>query len=447
MIIKEIEIEIDIDMKRMKRIFNNRLLKDMRYLLIATTLFAGMSSCEEQPRFEIGYSDSEPPGMPGVRTYKPTYGGAVIYFTPPADRDVLTIDASYVNAQGNTVWFSASYFKDSISVYGFNDTSEKTVNVYAVDRAGNKSEPMPILVTPLEPAYMQVARSVVLKAGFRSFFLEWENKLEQNINIYLDFSYIQNGERKELNRIYSSNLPEEQWFIRDLDELTENDPIDVKIRVGDLYGNITEPLDKGEIRQFADEKIPKDKWTMPAAGEFVSDVLMGYFSYGEGRASYLIDDIVDDGKNMNYGHTGGGQGAGTPPWNVLIDLGDEYEISRIITHQRFTGSHPIYGEYYGHYNIRVYNIYIMGESGEWEHIREVILPYPEGISDIAKRLMGMEGDMAYLYTDIPRFSKPTRWFRYQATKGMDKDLINGDISYWADCLSEITLYGRKAKNN
>jgi hypothetical protein len=405
-----------------------------------------MYSCTEQPRFEIGYSDSEPPGIPGVRTYKPIYGGAVIYFTPPADRDVLTIDASYVNAQGNTVWFSASYFKDSISVYGFNDASEKTVNVYAVDRAGNKSEPMPILVTPLEPAYTRVARSLVLKAGFRSFFLEWENEIEQNVNIYLDYSYILNGERKERSRIYSSNLPEEQWYIRDLDELTENDPIDVKVRVEDPYGNITEPLEMGEIRLIEDVKIPKDKWTMPAAGEFVSDVLMGYFSYGEGRAAYLIDDIIDDGKNYNYGHTGGGQGGGIPPWNVLIDLGDEYEISRVITHQRFSGGGSICGSYYRGENIRVYNIYIMGER-EWEHIREVILPYPEGLSDIAMREMGLAGDMAYLYTDTPKFSKPTRWFRYQATKGMDKDLIKGDVTYWANCLSEITLYGRKAKNN
>src|SRR3546814_2358569 len=48
--------------------------------------------------------------------------------------------------------FSASYFADSLEVYGFADTSEYTVQLYAVDRAGNRSEVVNVPVTPLEPA-------------------------------------------------------------------------------------------------------------------------------------------------------------------------------------------------------------------------------------------------------------------------------------------------------
>jgi hypothetical protein len=403
-------------------------------------------SCTEQPRFEIGYSDNEPPGMPGVRTYKPLYGGAMIYFTPPADRDVLTIDASYVNAQGKTVWFSSSYFSDSVGVYGFADAVEHTVNVYAVDRAGNKSEPMQVLVTPLEPAYMRVARSIVLKSGFLSFFLEWENEIKQNVNIYLNFNYTQNGEYKEQELIYTSNLLTEQWFIRDL-ILTEQDPINVKIRVEDPYGNITDFIDKGEIRLIVDEKIPKDKWTMPQAGEYIGDIPMGYFEYGEGRASYIIDDIIDaeSGKNANYGHTGGGGVSGVPPWNVLIDLGDEYEISRIITHQRYGGTqNNLRGQYYGGENVGIYDMYILGGNGEWEFIRRHTIPHPLGLADIEYMQMGKAGDMAYLYTDVPRFSKPTRWFRYVSYRGFSGD---GKYTNTYSCnnISEITLYGRKVK--
>jgi hypothetical protein len=434
----------------MKRIFNNinrGLRRGIKYFLILASLFAGFYSCKEQPRFEIGYSDSEPPGMPGVRTYRPLYGGAMIYFTPPADKDVLTVDASYVNEQGKEVWFSASYFKDSVGVYGFSDTLEKIVNVYAVDRAGNRSEPMPVAIYPLEPAYTRVARSIVLKSGFLSFFLEWKNEIRQNINVYLDISYMQNGERKERSMIHTSNLLEEQWFVRDLD-LTENDPVSVKVRVEDPYGNITDVIDKGEINLMVDEKIPKDKWKLPDAGDYISEARMGYFAYAEGRPEYIIDDIIDNGNNLNYGHTGGGSVSGIVPWNVLIDLGDEYEISRIITWQKFgsgnVSSTNIRGDYYGGENPGIYDMYIMDEKGEWEFVRRHTIPQPMGLSDMEYRQMGMAGDMAYLYTDEPHFSKPTRWFRYEARYGFSANGLY-DNTYSCNNISEITLYGRKAK--
>jgi hypothetical protein len=434
----------------MKRILNikNRLRGDIRYLLIVMLILAGMYSCTEQPRFEIGYNDSKAPETPSVRTYKPTYGGAVIYFTPPADKDVLTVDASYVNAQGKTVWFSSSYFSDSLSIYGFADASEHIVNVYAVDRAGNKSEPMPVPITPLEPAYTRVARSIVLKAGFLSFFLEWKNEIRQNVNVYLDFTYTQNGEQMEQHRINTSNLAEEQWFIRDLN-LTENDPVNVKVRVEDSYGNTTESIDMGEIKLMVDEKIPKDKWTLPEANEFISDVPMGFFSAYEGRAKYIIDDIIDGESNTVYngGHTGGGTISTVPPWNVLIDLGDEYEISRIITHQQYRGNiNNLRGCYYTSENVQVYNMYIMNAKGEWEFVREHTIPHTRGLADIEYMQRGKAGDMAYIYTDEPHFSSPTRWFRYEALLGyVNTDDLYPNRTYSTNCISEITLYGRKAK--
>jgi hypothetical protein len=132
------------------------------------SLFTVLYSCKEQPRFEIGYTDTEPPEMPICLGYEPLYGGARIRFTVPEDEDVLTIDASYINSQGKTIWFSVSYFQDTINVYGFSDTLEHIVQLYSVDRAGNKSEAIPVPVKPLEPAYTRVART------FRKRSKEWK---------------------------------------------------------------------------------------------------------------------------------------------------------------------------------------------------------------------------------------------------------------------------------
>src|SRR5690606_9446498 len=120
--------------------------------------------------------------------YKPTYGGARIYFKRPTDEDLLSIDASYVNEQGKTMWFSTSFIADYIDVYGFATQHPTTVALYAVDRAGNESDKISVVVEPLEPAVEQVASTIYCVAGFSSFYVNWENGLKQSINVFVDYT-------------------------------------------------------------------------------------------------------------------------------------------------------------------------------------------------------------------------------------------------------------------
>jgi hypothetical protein len=433
----------------MKKIYKNLCNKDVKNLFILLSLLLGLYACKEQGRFEIGYSDSEPPSTPEFIRYKPLYGGARLFYKIPPDEDLLSIDATYLNHEGEKVWFSTSYFSDSLDVYGFADSLEHIVDLYAVDRAGNKSAIVSIPVISSEPAYSRVANSIVVKPGFESFILDWVNELKQTINVYVEFSYSSGGELTERRLIYTSNLADEQWFIRDLD-ITE--PIKVKVRVEDMYGNITEYRDKGEILLLRDELIPKDKWVLPETNDSIGGEPMGYFYSHEGRNIYLIDGIVDDGINMNYtqtydrGRTGLSKD-GNLPWNVMIDLGAEYEISRIITHQRYwAGGFPQTGrgQYYTGENVGVYNMYTWNAvDEEWEFVSNHKITFPSGLSDLEYVQLGKAGDMAYLYPDDPQFSKPTRWFRYEALFGFDS---NHTQTSAIRCLSEITLYGRKTGN-
>jgi hypothetical protein len=443
----------------MKRIFKHKLNRTTGYLLIVMSLFTGLglTSCKEQERFEIGYDDNIPPSPPEYYgKYIPLYGGAKIYFDVPKDEDLLSIDATYVNEQGKTVWFTVSYYQDTINVYGFSDTLEKRVTLYAVDRAGNKSTPVYADVRPLEPAYKRLARTLVAKPGFSSFFMDWKNDLQQNVNVYADFSYTQYGKSNELKLIYTSNLLEERWMIRDLEpDSTTNEPVTVnlKIRVEDYYGNMTDDIEMDPITMLVDEKIPKTNWRLPEAYESGPDrkgsAIMAYLSEGEGRALSVIDDIIDDGKNMNYGHTGhkaNGAGNLNNPFNILIDLGDYYELSRIITHQRYSEGETtsIRGQYYRPENIGTYRMYVWNEATEqWDSIRREIIQVIDGLSEMAYRQRGMAGDMAYMYPDDPHFTPATRWFRYEAMYGFGWNAP----SMWDNvhCISEITLYGRKGQ--
>ncbi|MDR1584263.1 MAG: DUF4959 domain-containing protein [Prevotellaceae bacterium] len=450
----------------MKRILKNSVkwhvnqqspIYNLRLIVMMMTLFTVLFSCEEQKRFEIGYADDVPPDMPVYYgRYDKLNGGARIYFEAPENEDLLSIDAKYVNKQGKTHWFTASYYHDTINVYGFSDTLEQVVDLYAVDRAGNKSGVVKVTVQSLKPAYQLIADSMTVKPGFSSFYMDWKNRLNQNVNVYADFSYTQYGKTNELHLIYTSNVVEERWFVRDLDpDSLTNEPITVnlKIRVEDYYGNMTDYIDKGSITMLVDEKIPKAGWLLPETGEEVpkgGGTIMGYLDAEEGRAAFVIDDIIDDGRNMNYGYTGAHGSAGgksaNAPWNFLIDLGDYYELSRIITHQRYSQGETtsVSGQYYQEYNVGTYKMYIWNEETvQWDSIRKHDIPRIEGLSDMAYRQLGKAGDMAYMYPDDPKFTKPTRWFRYEA-------LYTWGFTYpseWsrAWCISEITLYGRKAE--
>jgi len=404
-------------------------------------------SCKEKDRFRPGSDDGTPPGKVELREYKPLFGGARFFYYVPNDEDLMAVEAVYESPNGRSFTFSASYFVDSLDVYGFPSTEEHAVRLFAVDRAGNRSAPVTVHVKPLQPAFTRVSESIEVKPGFSSFFLDWTNELEQNINVYVDFSFSQNGQDRQLTTVFSSNLARDRRFVNDLD-LSPQEKVAVRVRVEDMYGNMTEPVDKGQIALYEDVKIPKADWTLPEPNDSIGGVPMVFGNGLEGRNRYVIDDIIDKGDNLNFLHTSsrgrtGRLADGNMPWNFIIDLGDHYELSRIITVQRHSGglANIARGQYYRYENVGIYNMHIWDDAANaWEFVSQHKILEPLGLSELEFVRMGEAGDMAYMYPDDPKYTKPTRWFRYEAVKGFGGNYTLDD----ANCLSEITLYGRKS---
>ncbi|MDR2039259.1 MAG: DUF4959 domain-containing protein [Bacteroidales bacterium] len=417
-------------------------------------------SCKENERFEIGYNDSDPPNPPVFLKYKPTYGGVRIFFQKPDDEDLLSIDATYQTKTGVERWFSVSYFTDYIDVYGFASQEPHTIQLYSVDRAGNHSDKIAITVEAMEPAVEQVASTVYCIGGFSSFYINWENGLMKSMKIFMDYEYEDaTGTLQKKSMVYTSREAEERQFVRDpllLDQL-----IKVKVRVEDEYGNSSDNIDIGEIKLLSDVKIPKTSWQIPEtndstilnrAGQKVNTgVPMGFFNALEGRDYMAIDDLISDGTFVNFTHTyGKGRTGetrdGNVPWNYIIDLGDYYELSRIITHQRYrhTEATEYSGreDYYRNENVGSYSMWRWDEDTQsWDSITTHIITFPLNLPDRQYRVLGRQGDMAYMFPEDPKFTKPTRWFRYEALSSFDNNYEGTN----ANCLSEITLYGRKAE--
>ncbi len=418
----------------------------MKNQILLLIILLAAAACKKQQRFTME-SDGTPPGKITLRSYQPLYGGARFFYTIPNDEDLLGVEAVYTNENNQTFKFMSSYFIDSVDVYGFADIRDYKVQLFAVDRAGNRSEPLDVSITPLEPAYRKVASTIQAKPGFSSFFLDWNNELQQNITVYVDYEFPDKGTTRNLTTVFSSNLLTDRRFVNDL-FLTPSEKVKVKVRVGDIYGNITDPIDKGEFNLFEDVQIPKQNWVLPNANDSIGGVPMCFGNGLEGRSAKVIDGIIDRGDNLNFMHTQargrtGRAADGNMPWNFIIDMGAKYEISRIITTQRHSGglANVNRGQYYQSENVGLYRVYIWDDvKNAWEFIMEHKIPVPQGLTELEFVKKGEAGDMAYMFPDNPAYTKATRWFRYEAVKS-----FNGNYTLDnANCLSEITLFGRRA---
>lgn len=420
--------------------------KSLLFLLTMALLF----SCEEKGRFAISEDSKTPPDPPRFLNYKPLVGGAMLYYELPDVEDLLTIDAEFTAPNGKLVWFSASYFVDSLAVYGFAEEKEYEIQLYATNRAGVKSTKVPVKITPFESALPQVTANIEVKPAVRSFLLDWENEQKQMLDVYVDFSFTEGGNAKSYTRVFSSNKEIERQFILDLD-IDENTPIHVKVWVEDLYGNKSEVVDKGQVFVLQDVSLndTKPEWSYPLAGTIMDGIVMANGSNVEGRIYFLSDNIIDHANITNFIHTNQ-----ATPWNIFIDLGDYYELTRIATWQRRFHSPPSAGDpghdnlgalYDNSENVGRYAMYRWDEDTDsWEFLSEHRIPNLRnmglGTLEIVTKHY-RDGDEAYILPD-PGYTKPTRWFRYEALAGFQNDYTRqNDIQ----CLSELSLFGRKYK--
>jgi hypothetical protein len=430
-------------------------------------------ACEEGERFAISSGDTTPPAPPVLDSVHFLNGGAELFYRIPDDEDVISIEGSYIAKNGEVITAAVSFFAKSLRVLGMADTLEHVVSLYSVDRAGNKSKVVPVPVTPLEPAFIKVAKTLKVKPAFSSLIVEWDNELRQDINVYVNLSYSYNGSVRSVHHAISSKKTFDRQFIKDMD-LPESEPVSVSFSIADAYGNESQVYDLGTKHVMRDVMLDKSKMSFFDSGKMLgkdengNNVFMADGNRYEGRTANLLDGIIEnDGitfqfnqANFSYPFTmicedGVTRDVNRYPWNILIDLGDYYELSRIVTHQRWVDDRILsqmsvldLGVLYGYaptkdWNVGRYEVYWLDETNnKWQLINQTTIPKPPAeYSNLEIIRYAAKGDEAFMYPDEPHFTPRTRYFRYKAVNSFGNNYADvGPAS-----MSELTLYGRKAK--
>ena len=231
--------------------------KSIIYLLPVFLIIIGLG-CDEE---FVGQTPTDDilPGKITNPVVENTYGGAIISYDIPTDKDICFVRAEYMR-KGKFCTDHSSVYNNSIKVEGFGITDPVEVMLYTVDFSMNRSEPVKVTIQPKEAYIHEVFKSIEPMNDFAGITLKWKNEIKLPVSITLLYK---NGDQFVEKETYFSDLKEGNHAFRSFgDVLTQ-----FKVFVKDQWDNCSDtlsfeftplyevPLDRTKYKQV---KLPFD---------------------------------------------------------------------------------------------------------------------------------------------------------------------------------------------
>lgn len=328
--------------------------------LLILSLLLVAASCKEQNYWSYLEHDDTPPGEVTNVEVTPLPGGAKItYDLPEGDFDLLYVMAKYEIRPGVKQETSASFYDQELLVQGFGNIDKHEVELYTVDRSGNKSKPIVIEVTPLKSPVLQVYDSLNIQPDFGGVrtYIKNLSKADLMIGVLVKDDL---GDWQDLDAYYTS-LPETNFAVRNLDAISTTFGVFVRDRWQNYSDTLIKtliPLHEQELdkNKFAQLALPNDAsngWTFKGLWDGVPGTHQGIRS--------------DDNNGM--------------PGHYQFSLGTKAKISRF----KLWGI--IDGREYSSNNIKEFEIWGSndpgsdGEFDSWELMGTFEVQKPSGLPD------------------------------------------------------------------
>jgi len=368
-------------------------------LFILTSFVLCMMGCKEEEPIGQDPVDGVAPGEITHPEVKNVPGGAVIYYQPPHDEDLLYVKATYTLKEGVVSEVRSSLYSDSVFVEGFGDTLRREVKIIAVDRSKNESRPATVSIQPLVPPVVTIGETLDLVPDFGGVHAYWENPTRAEISVVL-LVQDNNKDYVPLETFYSSARVGDAAK-REMDTI----PTNFRIYVQDRWENRSVPQDYTYTPIF-EKKLDRLKLKEVRLPNDIQTIVGGW------SISALWDDVT----GVDYN---GLASEINQPWphSFTIDLGTLAKISRLRLFQRVNDAYM-----FAEGNPRKFEVWGSAEyegTGDWSKWTKLMdctsikpsgLPILQNTQDDKDRAIGGEDFIC------PPTSPKVRYLRINVTQ-------------------------------
>ncbi len=406
----------------------------MKNYFLILIVFMGilLVQCEEDQHEPVN-NDSVAPGVIQNVRVNNLPGAATIKYNVPADEDLLYVQAEYTLKNGREMKVKASVYVDSLLCEGFGTTDQYDITLYAVDRAGNFSNPVVQVVQPLEPPINGVLENMVLQNTFGGVNIRWENKTQSPVGIFVMIKDTTDSAEEflEVGSIFTQTLNGNINF-RGFDTKTRDFYYFVKDRWDNYSDTIVKSitpffevqLDKGLMREVI---LPNDLpmhaiWE--SGGSRIPRIWDGNLAGDGARIAGISADFSSD-------------------YFFTFDLGVTAKLSRFTIFQ-FLGWNDQY--LYEDAQVKTFELYgtanldLSGAWDTWKKIGDYEIIKPSGLPTALWNYT--DEDKAAAYNghefEVPLELEPVRYIRMKITS------VWGATS-WAS-FAEIDIFGQPESN-
>lgn len=358
--------------------------KYLKYIVLSFII----CSCSEKQLEPISGSLNKP-GVVTEITTEEIPGGVVISYRIPDSEDILAVKGVYTLADGKEHTTTASFYENKLIVQGYNDVEQHEVELYAVNRAQEVSDPVKVSFRPLESSLSKIAKTISIISDFGGAQFNWKN--EDKAPVTMEFLAQDSVGLMQVMKIITTQSDSSRQSLRGY----APKPRMFAAIVRDNFGNASDTVfpSRGAITPLFEEKLNKRNMTVMKLTNDAS------FTNWEGMDSYLIDDDHD-----TFGHSANS----SLPAPFTVDLGQVAKLSRIVMFQRKYSD-----SYYNWGNPLTFTVYgcdrkpsQSGDWSEWTKIMDCEIIKPSGspsgtVTDEDMTTAELGNEFAFELTQIP----------------------------------------------
>ena len=392
-------------------------MSSMKLILLGSLLMTVVISCDPYQHEPVEDDGNAPEEIKNV-VVENLAGSAKITYSLPLDLDLLYVEAIYKNKVGSSMNFKSSHYTNFLVVDGFADTTSHDVEIYAVDKSGNRSTPVVVQVKPKTPPVIVTYRSLTIQPDFGGVSVSFKNKDKVVLDIVVTTSDA-NG-KSVVAKTFHTTRDSASFSVRGF----TSEPRMFKVFVRDRWGNTSETL-ATELTPLFEMQLDKNKFS-----EFVLPGDAGCTSWG-GAMLYAWDGKVPpDGPGFGL-HTGNA-GTGVPKV-ITFDMGVEAKLSRFSLQ-----TVPDYRHWFNDVSMKRYELWgsinpaTDGSFDGWTKLLTVTNIKPSGLPVGAytddDRTAGLIGDEANFSTDSPR----VRYIRIRCLENWsgNTNMVISEMTFW-----------------